>query len=111
MTQVIFTYSKDHIQSFEINGHANYAKYGKDIVCAGISTAVIMTINLIDKITQNYHFTKDEDKGIITFEWTNFNKETIVNQKYLQIGLDNLYETLKQIANEYPNNISITIEK
>ena len=36
----------------EIKGHAGYANKGEDIVCAAISTACIMTANLIDKIKE-----------------------------------------------------------
>ena len=31
----------------EIKGHANYDDYGKDIVCASVSSIVITTINAI----------------------------------------------------------------
>ena len=33
-----------------IKGHANYADYGKDIVCASVSSIVITTVNGILEI-------------------------------------------------------------
>lgn len=36
----ISTTSNGEIVSFEVKGHANYAKHGQDIVCAGVSAVV-----------------------------------------------------------------------
>ena len=33
-------------------GHAGFARAGEDIVCAGVSTLVINTLNAIDKLTE-----------------------------------------------------------
>jgi uncharacterized protein YsxB (DUF464 family) len=39
------------IVSFAIEGHAKYAKPGKDIVCAGVSAVSVGTVNAIEKLT------------------------------------------------------------
>lgn len=36
----------------DIKGHALFAPKGNDIVCAGVSTASIMTANLFEQVTQ-----------------------------------------------------------
>ena len=36
---------KDNIALFEVKGHANYAKSGKDIVCAAVSIKVTTSSN------------------------------------------------------------------
>lgn len=36
----------------DIKGHALFAPKGEDIVCAGVSTASIMTANLFEQVTQ-----------------------------------------------------------
>ena len=36
----------------DIQGHALFAPKGEDIVCAGVSTASIMTANLFEQMTQ-----------------------------------------------------------
>ena len=36
------------IIAFEVKGHADFAESGKDIVCAAVSTACIMTVNGIE---------------------------------------------------------------
>lgn len=38
------------ITGFKINGHAGYDDYGKDIVCASVSSAVQLTANMITDI-------------------------------------------------------------
>ena len=38
------------ITGFNGSGHAGYDMFGKDIVCAGVSSAVMMTANLVTEI-------------------------------------------------------------
>lgn len=39
------------IVSFSVDGHANYAKRGQDIVCAGVSAVTVGTVNSIEALT------------------------------------------------------------
>jgi len=38
------------VTGFKVSGHADYDDLGKDIVCASVSSAVMMTANLITEI-------------------------------------------------------------
>lgn len=38
------------IVSFAVEGHAQYAKPGKDIVCAGVSSVTVGTVNAIESL-------------------------------------------------------------
>lgn len=38
------------ILAFAIEGHANYAKHGEDIVCAGVSAVSVGTVNAIEEL-------------------------------------------------------------
>ena len=38
------------IASFKVEGHAKYAKAGKDIVCAGVSAISVGTVNAIEAL-------------------------------------------------------------
>ena len=38
------------IASFAVEGHAKYAKPGKDIVCAGVSAVSVGTVNSIEQL-------------------------------------------------------------
>ena len=43
----------DELCGFRMKGHAEYAKPGEDIVCAGVSALVINTINSIEAFTND----------------------------------------------------------
>lgn len=39
------------IAGFKVKGHAGFADPGEDIVCAGVSTVTVGTVNSIEKLT------------------------------------------------------------
>ncbi|MCH5267460.1 MAG: ribosomal-processing cysteine protease Prp [Lachnospiraceae bacterium] len=45
----IYQVQENQYTGFRMEGHAEYAKHGKDIVCAGVSALVINTINSIEQ--------------------------------------------------------------
>ena len=47
----IFRNDDESIDRFSIKGHANYAKRGEDIVCAGVSAVTVGTVNSIEALT------------------------------------------------------------
>ena len=49
----------------EISGHANFDDYGKDIVCASVSSIVITTINACIEIDEDSIYYEDNEKLII----------------------------------------------
>ena len=73
MTHItIYRNQKNVFTGFLCDGHAGYADAGEDIVCAGISTLVINTINSIEKFTQtDIRATADEDAGDIIVRFPN----------------------------------------
>ncbi len=51
MTEVNFyTGSRGELLGFHVSGHSGYAEEGEDIVCAAISSAVLMTMNTVTDI-------------------------------------------------------------
>jgi uncharacterized protein len=53
---------------FRTSGHASYAEYGQDIVCAAISVLTINTVNSVEKLTDcEFGFDKDEESGRMEF--------------------------------------------
>ena len=53
MTKVtIYKNKSGEYLKFTCDGHAGYADYGKDIVCAAISILVINTVNSLEEITK-----------------------------------------------------------
>ncbi len=87
--------------SIKITGHANYADYGNDIVCASVSTAAIMTANLIEKINLSYNITN------LICEDGNFLLEVNVENSIIKDIFENLEYTIVDISKQYPKNIKI----
>ena len=83
-----------------ISGHANYANYGKDIVCAAVSSTIITTVEAISKINYQAVSIKEEKNKLTIF----INKHDDITDKLI----DNMLECLNEIAKQYPKNIQIT---
>lgn len=57
-TETIYT-------GFEISGHADFAEYGQDIVCAAVSVLSINTTNAIEILTDNTITSTTHDDGYL----------------------------------------------
>ena len=82
-----------------IIGHANYDEYGKDIVCAAVTSVVITSIEGISSI---------DNKAIDINEKNNelniiINKHDDITDKLIS----NMLKCLKEISSKYPKNIKI----
>ena len=89
------------IKKIVITGHANYADYGKDIVCAAVSATVLTTLNGIIAIDNSILDVENkQDKMII-----DITKEETTSQ----ILIDNMINCLNELVIEYPENIKIEI--
>ena len=84
-----------------IKGHAMYNDFGKDIVCAAVSSTVITSINAclsIDEDSLDY----DEREGLEI----EVKKSDIVTYKII----DNMVSNLKELERAYPKNVQIKEE-
>ena len=101
MIKVSIKKNNDVIDNIKCSGHANYDKFGKDIVCASFSTMIITTINAILKIDKNaISYTDTNNLEII-----NIKKDDITNKL-----LNNLVSLIKELKNTYDKNIIIKEE-
>jgi len=87
----------------EISGHAGYDDYGKDIVCASVSSIVITTINDVLDIDEDSILYEDIDNKI-TIEIKNDNE--IVKKL-----INNMVLLLENLEKDYPKNIKILRRK
>lgn len=84
-------------QKISILGHAMYDRYGKDIVCSAVSSIVITTINGILSINKDSLSYLVSNKGMsITISGTD---------RVTQILIRNMINLLKELENDYPENI------
>ena len=101
MIKVRIVKENDIIKSIHCNGHAGYADYGKDIVCASFSTMLITTINAILEIDEDaISYTDNNDLKIV-----NIKKDNITNRLLL-----NLVNMIYELRENYDKNIDIKEE-
>ena len=63
MIKVNLKYNNDLIESISITGHAGFDVYGKDIVCASVSSIVITSVNAIVRLS-NDSINYDDSNGL-----------------------------------------------
>ncbi len=86
-----------NVVGFRMKGHAGYAAYGQDIVCAAVSALVINTVNSIEKFTQDsFAYDQEKEKDLVTFRITSAQVSTSS-----QLLLDSLVLGLTAIEAEY----------
>ena len=72
MTEVVFLMSKGKYKGFSLSGHAGYAKYGKDIVCAAVSILTNNVFNSIEQLTEDeFTGSADEKKALFSLSFVN----------------------------------------
>lgn len=96
----IYKNQNSEVERFICSGHAGYDEYGKDIVCAGVSTLVINTINSIETFTSsNYTLDVEEETGTIDFQFVDsIEQDAILLIDSMILGLQGIQ---KDYGNEY----------
>ena len=104
----IFQTPSGEYTGFQMSGHAGYAEYGQDIVCAAVSALVINAINSIDQYTEDtFENSVDPDTGSVFFQITDRPVSTSS-----QLLLKSLVLGLNGIEDEYgKKHIKIRLEK
>ncbi len=87
-------------KTIKVKGHANYAEYGSDIVCASVSTAVYMSINQIEVFDKIDCINTKITEGNACIEVVC--EDDIVNKV-----ISNLIFTLRDLELQYPKYIKI----
>lgn len=90
MTSVTFFKRSGSYTGFEAKGHAMYASYGNDIVCAAVSVLTVNTVNAITELNKEECSIEKED-GRLYFELlSDHDTSTQKLLETLKFGLDNL---------------------
>ncbi|OON93004.1 MAG: hypothetical protein ATN31_07285 [Candidatus Epulonipiscioides saccharophilum] len=107
MINIKLYFKDENLFQFKISGHADYARSGSDIVCAGVSVLALNTINSIETFLEEpmYINEKDEKKGILDCTFPNIKRglckpEVMILLKSMSYGLEELQKN-------YPKNISV----
>lgn len=87
----------ERVKEIVIKGHALYDDYGKDIVCASVSSIVITTVNAILRF----------DKSAIFYSENPFIIRINKYSKEVDVLITNMISLLKELEGDYPKNIKI----
>ena len=87
-------------KTIKVKGHANYAEYGQDIVCASVSTAVYMSINQIEVFDKLDCIKTNVMEG-------NACIEVVREDEIVSKVISNLIFTLRDLELQYPKYIKI----
>lgn len=102
MISANFFKSENSFTGFNFSGHSGYAEAGADIVCASVSSAVQLTVNILDEL--------------------NFCPQVKVGENSVECKVSKITDTSSRIINtlmshfnsileEFPNTINITISE
>lgn len=99
MISVNVTFIGSDVKSLTVSGHANYDKYGKDIVCAGVSAVVTGGINALENQVSNIEIiSKENELGV----------KVLNSNEYIQTVLKTILIQLETIEISYKKYIKIT---
>lgn len=101
MIRAGFFRSGEMLTGFEIKGHAGFAENGSDVVCAAVSSAVQLIINLLDELG----FDPDTEVGDNVIRCITEGGDIpsrMIDQLRLHFG---------SILEEFPDTIKITISE
>lgn len=95
--------NQEYFQRIILKGHALFDDYGKDIVCAGVSSILTTTVNGILRI-QNDALTYQQEDDL--FQIIDIHDDDITQKLILNMIL--LFQELEE---QYPKNIKVESEE
>ncbi len=102
MIRAEFYETKGKLIGFRISGHAGFALNGRDVVCAAVSSAVQLTVNLLD----NFECSPDVKVGDNVIRCT-IGNDAAESSKILE----ELKRHIEAVIEEFPKTIKITISE
>ncbi|MFY9421629.1 MAG: ribosomal-processing cysteine protease Prp [Acholeplasmataceae bacterium] len=96
--------STDVIEKITVSGHSGYAEAGADIVCSAVSTAMYLSLGLIEKVCPKYDFKSDEKNALMELT-------IIETNEFTEMVLENLVASLEGISSDYADYLQVKIKK
>lgn len=109
MIEAVFKKENEQIVSFNIEGHANYAEHGEDLVCSAVSAISLTIANGITEVLMIKAEPALKD-GFLSIDLTHNSED---DKQKSQVLLKTLFISLMQLANDkfYGNYISVKEEE
>ena len=92
--------NKSNVVSIQVDGHANSADYGKDLVCAGVSTTCVGIANQLASMGFMNHSIIELDEGYFKISVNCINHDE-------QVVLETFVTMMKTIEASYQQYITI----
>src|SRR5574344_970770 len=99
MIKINITKENEVITNINVNGHSGYDEYGKDIVCASVSSIIITTINGLLRLDSDS--IKYEEKDVF------INIDILKHNDVIDVLIINMISLLGELQKDYKNNIII----
>ena len=90
-----------------ITGHSGQAEAGRDIVCAAVSILGCTCVNALESVCGVVPLIEENDDGVLGFRLPEMTPEE--NAK-AQILMGALKQGLTDLADEFPQNVTLTIQ-
>ena len=104
MIVVCFLKRGPRLCGYKMSGHAGAGEYGRDIVCAAVSSAAYLTANtLTDCFAVDCSVTAEDGNMELTVIQGQDDAKLITSDALIK----GLREHLRQLKDQYPKNISI----
>ena len=110
MTNVVFYKNGDNYYGFSLSGHTGYAEYGKDIVCASLSSISQSTLMGLTKVLDiKCGVERNDEKGVLKIRLP---KDLGHDKLALaQVLFETMFLSIKELENGYPSNIKMEVRK
>ena len=110
MINVTFDAPQEWITSFTMSGHADFAKKGSDIVCAGASAVSFGTVNAIMSLTDvSPEIEQGKDGGYLRCVIPE--NISAQSQEKVQLLLNAMLISLQTIERDYGKYMKVTLNK
>ena len=109
MTDIKIKKQNENIVCVECKNHTGYADFGKDIVCAGVSSITQTAVLAIKKLTNvSHNFQIDEKVGFLKLELNDIDNSQ--NFHDAQIILKSMLCGLEDLQKQYPKYIKLEVK-
>ncbi len=102
MIEARFTASRGKLCGFSVSGHSGYDSEGADIVCASVSSAVMLICNALTEVF-GVKAKVEQKENLITCK--------VPEEDAAQKLLEALRLHLELLAEDYPENVTVKISE
>ena len=107
MISAILYQGTDGLTACRITGHSGQAEAGRDIVCAAVSILGCTCVNAMESVCGLIPLITENEDGVLAFQLPEMTPE---ENARAQILMGALKQGLTDLADSYPQNVTLKIE-